>query len=178
MAHFVFSEDLQTTVELPVLTQPGLPESEHFWSSRREMREKGLAWVEFMSESPDDNFRTTQPSSQQLNALEFVIEHQQELLTAFYEYTKNTLYPVHKQFIDDEEVFFPQLNSIVDLKKALAIDIIYIWEKSKADTSYMSILFEFSGDFENGTHLVLHKNQILGWEEDNDNKLIIADLEQ
>ena len=142
------------------------------------MREKGLVWVEFISENADNNFRTSEPSPQQLNALEFIKEHQQELLTAFYEYTKDTLYPVHKQFIDDEEVFFPQLNSVEDLKKALAIDVIYIWEQSKADTSYVSILFEFSGDFEHGTHLVLHQSRTLGWEEDNDDKLILADMEQ
>jgi hypothetical protein len=177
MADFVFNEEHQTTVELPILTQPGLPESEHFWESRREMREKGLVWVEFMSENGDDDFRTTDPSAQQLNALEFIKEHQQELLTAFYDYTKNQLYPIHKQFIDDEEIFFPQLSSVADLKKALAIDVIYVWEESKADTSYVSILFEFSGDFEHGTHLVLHQNRILGWEEDNDNKLIFADIE-
>ncbi len=177
MSNFVFNENHQTTLELPILTQPTLSENSEFWSDGRERREKGLVLVEFMSKNRDQNFRTTDPSSQQLNALGFIQERQEDLLAAFYDFTKNTLYPIHKQFIDDEEIFFPQLDSENDLKKALAINIIYIWEDSKADISYVSIRFEFSGDYEHGTHLVLHKSRILGWEEDNDNRLIFADME-
>lgn len=168
-----FNEDQRVIIHLPELTQNDKPGNEDLSKRGEESRNKGD--VELMFNTEDYEF-TTNPSKEQLNALEYIKTHQKELLEAFYKYTKEVLYPVHIEFIGYDEISFPELKSLDDLRKSLGIFEILIWKHHKEDTAYVAYWFEFTGDFEHGVILIAHKNRILGWEEDLVDDKIIADL--
>jgi hypothetical protein len=171
MNNFTFDEYQMTQIELPILTQRG--KGNTFRTFTEESRNQGIAGLCFLK----DGEGIAEPSQEQLNALRYILEHQQELIEALYEYTKTVLYPVHIGYIGFDENSFPEINSFDDLYKTLGIDTVYIFPESKNDISYVSLYFEFTGDFEHGVYIVLHKSRILGWEEDTDNKKVIEDLQ-
>lgn len=171
MDNFTFDEYQMTQIKLPILTQQG--KGHTFGTYTEEARNQGIAGLSFLK----DGEGITEPSLEQLNALKYIVEHQQELIDALYEYAKTVLYPVHIGYIGFDETSFPEINSSDDLYKTLGIDTIYIFNESKEEISYVSLYFEFTGDFEHGVYIVLHKSRILGWEEDPDNKKAIEDLQ-
>lgn len=139
---------------------------------KKDVTVEKLSWTFF-----GENFSYTQlPSTEQQFCLDFIKDNEEKILKLIFEYTKNTLYPVHIGFIGDDETSFPKLNSIDDLRKALGLKTIYIWQESKQQVSYYGLSYDFSGDFEHGTIIIMHGLRILGWEEDLNKEKIIMDL--
>lgn len=93
----------------------------------------------------------------------YLIEHQQQILELVYDYTKNILYPAWVDRIGYDELLFPELFSINDLKQVLAISDLTVYAVQKESISYIDVSFEFLPDIEHGVTLALHKSRILGW---------------
>jgi hypothetical protein len=173
MGNFNFDENNLTTTTLPLLSQCNIAGNGSFFSRYEERRNTGIVEVAFFGES----FEYTQlPTTDQLRCLEFINENQEEILNLLFEYTRNTLYPVHIGYIGDDEISFPKLNGIEDLWKALRVRTIYIWQESKDKASYCGLSCYFSGDVEHGTIIIMHKFRILGWEEDLSKEKVSIDL--
>ena len=174
MKTFEFNEYNRATLELPVLTQADQPGNENLSASGEENRESGLVEIAFMAEGNSWEY-TQQPTPQQLNSLEFIKNNQQAILEQLYDYTKNTLYPVHIGYIGFDEVSFPEINSVEDLRNTLGINAIILFREYKEDIAYWAFECDFTGDFEHGTTLVMHQLKVLGWQEDLTKELVIAD---
>lgn len=172
MMEFIFDTLNITTIELDQLTQK---ETENVFGSRTEQnRKKGLVDVVFFNAEGRDY--TTDPTAEQLNAIAYIKENQQEIINNLYTYTKNVLYPEHMPFIDVDEISFPVIQGPHELYKTLGIRTIYVFPQVREDTAYVMADFEFTGDFEHGVHIAFHKSRILGWESDLTDKKINADL--
>lgn len=172
MLEIIFNDSESSTFNLPIIVQKDNPGNKYFSSFTEDQRNQGNVEVCFYNISG----RTTEPTIEQKNALRYVIEHQKQLIEAFFKYTKDFLYPIHIGYIGYDEVSFPEIANSEELRKAMGLVSINIWSEHKEDCSYISFRFDFSGDYEHGTYLVCHKSKVLGWEEDLDTKLIAADL--
>lgn len=169
---FIFDTLNITTIELDQLTQK---ETDNVFGSRTEQhRKKGLVDVVFFNAAGRDY--TTDPTAEQLNAIAYIKENQQEIINNLYTFTKNVLYPEHMQFIDIDEISFPVIRGPHELYRTLGIRTIYVFPQVREDVAYVMADFEFTGDFEHGVHIAFHKSRILGWESDLTDKKINADL--
>ncbi len=158
-----YNEEQRIVLNLPGLTQKDQPGNEMLGSTAEAKRDKGEVSMVFCSE---DYEPVAQPSPEQLEALDFIKNHEAELVEAFFKYTKEVLYPTHIEFIGFDEINFPEIHGVKDLRKSLGINDIYIWPQHKEGVSYVAYYFDFTGDFEHGVYLIAHKTRILGWEED------------
>ena len=170
-----FNKERQAIINLPELTQSDREGNKHLSNIREEARDKGEVSIAFFS---DEFEYSINPTIEQLNALEYIQVHQRGLLLAFFNYTKDVLYPTHIGFIGYDEISFPEITSIEDLRKTLGLSEIYFWKENKEGISYVAYSFDFTGDFEHGTILIAHKDRILGWEEDLVKEKVLVDLEQ
>lgn len=168
-----FDEENKSIITLPILTQSDQEGNENLSTRGEERRNKGQVELYFFS---DEFEYSTKPTSEQLNAINFIKSNQKELVEAFFKYTKEVLYPTHIEFIGYDETSFPEINSTEDLRKSLGLSEIYIWKEHKNEISYVAFSFDFTGDFEHGVKLIVHQNRILGWEEDLVNDKVLADM--
>ena len=117
------------------------------------------------------------PTKEQLNALQFIINNQTEIINSIYNHISNIVFPLHKTYIDDEEIFFPKITSSEGLSKVLGLNDIIIHLESKDSISYVSYVFgNFSADNEHGQTITLHKLQYLHSGETWEYKPIYEDL--
>lgn len=168
-----FSEENKIVIQAPVLTQHDKTGNEMFSSLSEAQRNKGEVEVAFLTE---DYEYSPSPSEAQLQALQYILDHQAGLIEAFFDYTKRVLYPTYIEFIGFDEIDFPEINEPNELRKSLGITEIYIWPNAKNEMAYVAYSFDFTGDFEHGVILIAHQDQILGWEEDLVNDKVLADL--
>lgn len=155
-------DDFIATIQLPVLTQKEIPEPAHYGSNNLNSKNRSDGIVP-LTLSDSKNCYSIELTQEQINALIYLTEHQQEILELVYDYTKNTLYPVWIDWIGYDDFLFPELLSINDLKQALAISDLIVYEAHKENFSYIDITFEFLPDQEHGVTLTLHKSRIVGW---------------
>ncbi|MGB1204846.1 MAG: DUF6985 domain-containing protein [Chitinophagales bacterium] len=167
-------EKNKSTIILQELTQSDKKGNEHFSSRGEERRNKGEVELYFFGGEFEFS---TEPSKEQINALNFIETNQENLVEAFFKYTKEVLYPTHIEFIGYDDVSFPEIEKIKDLRKSLGLSEIYIWKEHKNEIAYVAFGFDFTGDFEHGVKLIVHKNRILGWEEDLANDKVLVDKE-
>jgi hypothetical protein len=102
------------------------------------------------------------PTFEQLNSLKFIIDNQKEIIEAIYNHITEIVFPLHKTFIDDEEIFFPKISTSEDLSKVLGLDEIIIQLESKENFAY--------------TTITLHKLRYIACGEDWDYRPIYSDL--
>ena len=169
-----FDEENKSIITLRTVTQSDQEGNEYLSTQGEEQRNKGQVELYFFS---DEFEYSTKPTREQINALNFIKTNQKELVEAFFKYTKEVLYPTHIEFIGYDEVAFPEIKNIEDLRKSLGLSEIHIWKEHKDEIAYVAFSFEFTGDFEHGVILILHQNKILGWEEDLTNDKVLADME-
>ncbi|UZR96096.1 DUF6985 domain-containing protein [Chondrinema litorale] len=175
MPQFNFDSYNHVIVEMPVLAQQDKDGNEHFFSFFEANRNNGLVNIGFFGEvncwEHEQHY-----SNEQLAAWSFVEDHQAEILAALFDYTKNILYPTHLEYIGYDEVSFPEINSVDDLRKALGVNLISFFYEHKEGVSYCGLDCSFSGDYEHGVQIVMHKTNILGWQENLGKELVFADL--
>ena len=117
------------------------------------------------------------PHKAQINAINYIVNNQQDILEAFKDHILNIIFPLHRKYIDDEEIFFPQVQSTRDLDKVLGLDQIIIHKEFKENFAYSTYVFNFfSADREHGQSITLHKTRFISTGEDNDFKGIETDL--
>lgn len=174
MKILTFDENKRLIVELPKLTQSDKEGNADLSAMGEARRNKGQVELAFFKK---DFEYTTHHSIEQLYAWQYIRSNQEKLLKAFFKYTKEVLYPVHIEFIGFDEVFFPTIEKVEDLRKSLGISEIHFFQEHKHGVAYVAYSFDFTGDFEHGVVLIAHKDEILGWEEDVVNDKVLADKE-
>lgn len=117
------------------------------------------------------------PSQEQINALNYIFENQEAIIESIYIALISIIFPLHKTFIEDEEIFFPKVNSQSDLKFIFGIDEIIIHNESKNGYSYSTFVFShFSADPEHGQTITMHKSNYISSGENWDWRPICKDL--
>jgi hypothetical protein len=117
------------------------------------------------------------PSQEQLDALNYIFENQEEIIESIYNSIVNIIFPLHKTFIEDEEMFFPKVNSSSDIKNVLGIEEVILHNESKNGISYSTFVFNhFSADPEHGQTITMHKSIYISSGEDWDWRPICKDL--
>jgi len=177
MQVFEFDNNNMATIEMPILTQADQKCNEHFSPSREKNRNSGFLKIGFFSKESGWDF-SQDPSAEQLKCLEFIKENQNEILKSLFEYTKDTLYPVHIGFIGFDEVSFPEINQVDDLRLSLGINSILFFYEHKDECSYCAFDCDFSGDYEHGVKILMNKLNVLGWEEDLSKEKVLKDLQK
>ena len=119
MTRFIFNEYNETLFHLPILTQMNLEPSAYLgYKDSKARRKEGNVKVKFEDKKGWEG--TQIPCNEQLNTLQYLLDNQEEMLNSFFQYTKNVLYPTHIEYIGNDEISFPELNTLEDLRMALA----------------------------------------------------------
>ena len=162
MSEFLFDEYGITEIKLPTLSQVGIKANEYYDSDLsyyKNRRDSGIVSVVVFDEK---HHYSTELSQEQLNALNYLAKHQQELLESIYQYTRDVLYPEWIDMIGYEEFLFPELPTIKHLKQVMMLNGLQLYSVSKEEVSYIDAHFDFIPDVEHGVCLSLHKSRILG----------------
>jgi len=175
MNKFEFDHNNNAQIEMPILMQSELVGNKHFSSIRESNRNKGVVKIGFFGEESCWEYENifTEPQSA---SLEFIKTNQAEILDVLFHYVKDDLYPEHIGYIGYDEVSFPTLSTVNDLRKALGIHTISLFNEHKDGLSYYGLSCDFSGDFEHGVNIIMHKLSVLGWEENMGKDKVLKDL--
>jgi hypothetical protein len=158
MTKFDFNGDWDTVFSLDRFTKLN---SDRFFEYSKDAKQKliqGLANIKIFD--PLDN--NPDPTEEQFAAIHFIQENEDTLLFKIYERVKNVVYPFMKTLIDDEESWFPKLESPDELKNVLGLTSLEILQYSKESSAYFAINFYSSWDTEHGFHVLFHKDRIIG----------------
>jgi len=84
------------------------------------------------------------PEIEQLNAINYLLRNQKEILLSLYNYILEVVYPDYKYSFDEKEYeeYFPEIHSPKDLKKVVGISEILILDYKKNNVAYVIITFE------------------------------------
>ena len=175
MKNLKFDQNNTSFLEFSILSQSDKSGNNHFSPFTELNRNNGLIKIGFLGK--DSCWEYEQGNTiQQLSTLEFISKNQNKILESLFIYTKEKLYPEHIGYIGFDETSFPELRNINDLRKALGINLISIYYEHKNDLSYFGLTCDFSGDYEHGTNIIMHKSKVLGWEENMGKGKVIEDL--
>jgi hypothetical protein len=172
---FEYDKNNITQIKLPLLAQSTHKPNEHFPKVTESRRNEGIIQLGVLGEESCWEYET-QMSENQVRTIEFIKMNQGEILKSIFEYTKNKLYPEHIGYIGFDEISFPPLNQISDLRQALGVNFVTIYIEEKENSAYYGLTCDFSGDFEHGVNIILNGAKVLGWEENLGNGLVIKDL--
>jgi hypothetical protein len=158
MTDFKFNGDWETVLNLDKLT---LLRNDKFFEYSKDTKEKLRQGIVDMTifDSHDYN---PDPSNEQFQAIRFIQENEDLLLHKMFSYVKDVVYPFMKTLIDDEEWWFPKLESVSDLENVLGLTSIQILTLNKDSVSYFTINYNATWDNEHGFHILFHKDRILG----------------
>jgi hypothetical protein len=107
------------------------------------------------------------PEIEQINAINFIIQNQENLIKVIFKTLSNELIPSYKEVIGENKDIFIPLKEITDLKNFLGIASISIFNRFKDDYAYILMNFNsFRCDPEHGINLVFHKDRFIGTHED------------
>lgn len=172
---FTFDGDWEFNIELEkmcdVLTLSGrYAEDQYIKQERR----KGIQIK--VSDSIDYE---PDPNDAQLKTINYIISNQEIILDALRDHIINIIFPLHKNYVDDEEIFFPKIKSTNDLSNVLGLDEILIHNEYKDSFAYSTYVFKyFSADTEHGQSVTLHKTRYISTGENFDFEGIEKDLGQ
>jgi hypothetical protein len=163
MRDFKFTGDWETELHLDNLT---LLQNDRFFEGiySKKIKEKlvqGLVDIKIF-DGFDNN---PDPTQEQLSTINFIQENELLLLDKIFDRVKTIVYPFMKTVMDDEERWFPKIETPKDLEKVLGLMSIDILNESKEGYSYFSINFYASWDDEHGFHTLFHKDRIIGTNE-------------
>ena len=173
MEKFIFKGNWTPTIELKEFIC--LTNSELINRLLKEKQLQGLFKVQitdFTDNNPD-------PFTEQINAVNFLINNQIKILKSLLNYIKNEIYPKYKTFISQDEYpdSYPELNTIDDLFNLLAINEVFINTESKESSAYIVFSFNSCLDYEHGLCITMHENRCIDWCEmgNLDNEKILLD---
>lgn len=161
MNDFKFNGDWETDLYLDKLSL--LSNDKFFRGSHKGKLSKGLVPVrinEAYNLLPD-------PLPSQLLAIQYIQENQSTLLEGIFDRVINHEYPLFKTLIDEEEAWFPPLETLSDLENAVGILEVNILNLEKEGYAYYTINFTCTWENEHGFSILFHKDRILksdeGW---------------
>jgi hypothetical protein len=154
---FEFNGDWETVINLQRLSFLNDDKLLTYFDDVKEKLEKGLVTL-YISDSVDLN---PEPTSEQLETLFFIQKNEEVILETIFEHVNKVVYPHMKTLIDDEEYWFPIMETKEDVKKTLALTSIQILNLCKDNYAYCSMNFQSSWENEHGFSILFHKNRIL-----------------
>lgn len=120
----------------------------------------------------DDLSRDPDPLPQQVAAIEFVIERQQQLLESIFQKLKEEYAGISKVYHDCFENYLmpypalPELNSVLDLGKVIRLKYLHIAIIHKDGYAYTGFGGNCAWDEEHGVGFLMHKDRIVEFGEE------------
>ncbi len=155
--NFEFQGDWETEIYLQRLCFLNDSKLLKYFEDVKEKLEKGFVNL-YITDSIDLN---PEPTKEQFETIIFVQKNEELILDRIFEQVKNVVYPHVKTQIDDEEYWFPIIETKEDLKKSIGLTSIQILNLSNDNYSYYSMNFQSSWDDEHGFSILFHKDRIL-----------------
>lgn len=115
-----------------------------------------LCFIDDLGDDPD-------PLPQQIEAVNYLLEHQERIAEVICERVKAEYPDIMRNFgleDFDEEEGFPKIKSNEDVKKAIGFSTIYVAMAHKDGIAYLGYGFGCKWDEEHGYGLVMHKDEI------------------
>ena len=160
MRSFEFKGDWETVVQLDRLSL--LQDDKFFRGIHSEKIKEQLVQGLVPLKIHDSFDHDPDPSPEQIATITYIKDNEDLILDAIFREVSTVVYPFMKTLADDEEWWFPRLDSKDDLKKALGVLSIEILRAGREGFSCFAINFNASWDPEHGFHIALHKNKVLG----------------
>lgn len=115
----------------------------------------------------DDTSEYPDPSPQQINAINYLIKHPEEIRTAMRKGIDSIYEDLKKQYGYDENEpetkdWFPKVNELKDYDKVFGVGNVFIQLPSKDEHSYVGIECGCTWDDEHGLGFLFHKNRLVG----------------
>lgn len=98
------------------------------------------------------------PTTEQIFAIEYIMNNQDEIYYSIYKALKNIIYPIDSCNSEDE---VPSLNSINDMNKIIGLNGIFIDIHSNAGMAWTNYYFDYHFDTEHGLNMVFQGNKFL-----------------
>jgi hypothetical protein len=169
MKKFEFKGDWETSIDSDYFS---LLKSEIFFrsdsgiESRRInyhlLRSKKIALI--ICDEKNDNI---EPEPQQINTINYILNHEEEIYNKVFESFKNKIVNVFKSspYFPSEDQTFHLIERIEQLPNHLGINDITITNFYDNDYALFTINFEFDGDFEHGLCMVFNRDIFLKHDE-------------
>lgn len=115
----------------------------------------------------DDTSEYPDPSPQQINAINYLIKHPEEIRAAMRKGIDSIYEDLKKQYGYDENEpetkdWFPKVDELKDYDKVFGVGNVFIQLPSKDEHSYVGIECGCTWDEEHGLGFLLHKNRLVG----------------
>jgi len=102
------------------------------------------------------------PTTPQLNTVEYILENQESILTCLYYEIKDKINPRYADACGEYD-WIPQLKDNRDLGLHLGIYNIQVLLDEKNDLCYYSVDAQYVGDQEHGIAIIFHETEIIGY---------------
>lgn len=126
----------------------------------------------------DERTVTPDPTSEQINAINFILNNEVKVYDSVFQNLIRTVYPNAKKYYDleneDEETvkyWFPALNSISDMENTLGIMEIEVDIEYRNEMALTHYVFEFSGEQEHGLKMTFDGDKFLGFGDRDDDTM-------
>lgn len=115
----------------------------------------------------DDTSESPDPSPQQINSINYLIKHPEEIKIAMRKGIDSIYEDLKKQYGYDEnepetKEWFPKVDGLKDYDKVFGVGNVFIQLPSKDEHSYVGIECGCTWDEEHGLGFLLHKNRLVG----------------
>ena len=99
------------------------------------------------------------PSQEQMNAIHFLQEHQNEILESVFHFCKEKVIPDYKKFmpVEDYPEAYPKLESVDDLPSFIGVNEIMIKTSKRDNHAYIVLGFTSMLDIEHGLYIIMHQ---------------------
>lgn len=168
---YKFDGDWEFELEFPILSK--INSEEWYSDDIDQILREGYVPILILDEKTLD----PEPTNNQSNAIEYLLQNEEDLVNTIRDLF---IHQINQKFVEwnGGDYWIPEMNSILDLGNLLRINKIQILVPHKKDISYKRIDFEYKGDVEHGISIILHKNRLVGFfdNDDMDYSCIIKDL--
>jgi len=167
MKKYQFKGKWQDEIELEYF--PNLNSDKFFGSDGRKSHKNLLLNNKIPIIITDERTLDPDPIKEQINAINYILNNENKIYQSIYTNLKEIIIPNEKKNnidLEDEdedviEYWYPELNSIVDMEKALGIISIEIDFQYRNKIAWTKYLFEFSAEEEHGLSMVFEKDKFL-----------------
>jgi hypothetical protein len=157
---FQFNGDWETTLGLDALK--GFQSRKGWYGSiDSDKKSDGVVRIVISDELNDD----PDPAPEQINAINYILENQEAIV-------KNILQKIYEEYpalkniygsTEEEDEFFPALNSPEDLKRCIGFHTLFVLLPHKDGIAYIGFEGGCTWDDEHGIGLVLHKDRVISF---------------
>lgn len=104
------------------------------------------------------------PSAEQIKAIHYLQQHQQEILESVFHFCKEKVIPDYKEFLPpaDYPEAYPKLAGVADLPSFIGVNEIMIKTSHKDGSAYIVLGFTSMLDIEHGLYIIMHQLRPIG----------------